>query len=443
MDDATLAGRLKRYLKVSGAVTGLASRLAGEKYLGIEIDRDQHAAHLRALLGGLKGPLMKVGQFLATVPGALPKEYADELMELQANAPAMGWAFVRRRMANELGDNWRSLFLEFAQEAAAAASLGQVHKAVTADHRVVACKLQYPDMENAIMADLNQLNAIFSFYETWNKAIQTDNIRQEIAERLEEELDYQREAENLRLYGQIFAHHPRIQVPEIVPELSTKRLLTMSWLEGKSLLTYLEAPQSKRDDIGQLLFKAWYHPFYHYGIIHGDPHPGNYQATEAGDLNLLDLGCIRHFSGKFIKGVIDLYHALQKNDRDQAVHAYESWGFQNLSNEAIEIVTHWARLLYEPLLDDSVRLIQNDLDGLAGWETATKVHEELNRIGGIRPPREFVFMDRAAVGIGSVLMRLQTRQNWHQLFNEMIADFSEDAVNRRKQELTETLSPSI
>ena len=434
MDDSTLAGRLKRYAQVSTAMTGLAARVAGERYLGFDIDRAQHAQALTALLGGLKGPLMKVAQFLATVPGALPPEYAEELLELQSNAPAMGWAFVRRRMVSELGPNWQSHFAEFSQEAAAAASLGQVHKGILTSGETVACKLQYANMQTAIEADLNQLNLIFSLYESWNKAVQTTNIRQEIEDRLREELDYHNEARNLKIYGEIFKNHPRIQLPKMHDELSTGRLLTMSWEDGDSLLDKVKAPQEERDDLAKLLFEAWYTPFYQYGLIHGDPHPGNYRLHE-GKLVLLDLGCVRVFPGVFVAGVVELYRALQDNDRDRAVHAYESWGFENLTNEVVDVMSLWAKLLFDPLLDDRVRFIQEDLHGAVGWETATKVHEELNKIGGIHPPREFVFMDRAAVGIGSVIMRLKAKQNWHRLFNELIESVDAQVIQARQDEL--------
>ncbi|MEC8583948.1 MAG: AarF/UbiB family protein, partial [Pseudomonadota bacterium] len=189
-ESAGLGGRLRRYAKVSGAVGGLAARVAGERYLGVSFDRANHAAELTAALGGLKGPLMKVAQIAATIPDALPKEYRDQLRQLQSNAPAMGWAFVRRRMNGELGADWQSLFSEFGQTAAAAASLGQVHKAVLAeDGATVACKLQYPDMAEAVDADLRQLKLIFSIYERYDKAISTKQIHTELSARLREELD--------------------------------------------------------------------------------------------------------------------------------------------------------------------------------------------------------------------------------------------------------------
>ena len=153
----SLGGRLGRYARVGSSVGGLAVKLAGQRYLGWSLDRDKHASELKAALGGLKGPLMKAAQLISTIPDALPPEYARELAQLQANAPAMGWAFVRRRMATELGPDWQSKFASFEKEASFAASLGQVHRATLPDGIEAACKLQYPDMASAMEADLNQL----------------------------------------------------------------------------------------------------------------------------------------------------------------------------------------------------------------------------------------------------------------------------------------------
>ena len=129
-EDNRLGGRIRRYARVGTAVGGLAARVVGERYLGLKLDRGQHAAELRTALGGLKGPLMKVAQIMATIPDGLPKEYVQELAQLQANAPSMGWPFVKRRMAAELGPDWQKRFKSFEHQAAHAASLGQVHRAV-------------------------------------------------------------------------------------------------------------------------------------------------------------------------------------------------------------------------------------------------------------------------------------------------------------------------
>ena len=427
-----LGGRVWRYARVSTAMGGLAARLAGARYLGMPIDRARHAADLKAALGGIKGPLMKVAQLLATIPDALPKEYAGELAALQANAPAMGWPFVRRRMQAELGPDWPKKFRSFEHQAARAASLGQVHRATSLAGEALACKLQYPDMASAVEADLNQLKLVMALYERYDRAITTDEIHAEIAERLREELDYRREAAHMRLYRLMLAGETEIAVPEPVPDLSTARLLTMTWLEGTPFLEAAQAPAARRNAIARNMFRAWYVPFYYYGVIHGDPHLGNYTVREDAGINLLDFGCVRVFPPLFVAGVIDLYHALDRDDAALAVYAYESWGFRNLSREMIAALNRWAQFLYAPLLDDRKRRIQEQ-QGEYGRDVAEEVHREIRRLGGVKPPREFVFMDRAAIGLGSVFMHLKAEINWHRLFHELIEDFDREALARRQR----------
>lgn len=431
---SSIGGRLRRYAQVTSTMSGLAARLAGERYLGIELDRGKHANQLREALGSLKGPLMKVAQILSTIPDALPKEYAEELAALQADAPSMGWLFVKRRMRSELGDGWEDKFDSFDKKACSAASLGQVHQA-RYNNEKVAVKLQYPDMDSAINADLNQLKLVFSLYERIDSAISTKDIHSELSDRLKEELDYHREALNMQLYRLMLAGENEVVLPEPIKELSTSRILTMRWVEGEKLMKYLEAepPEEDRNKVAVNMFRTWYVPFYYYGVIHGDPHLGNYSIGENLKINLMDFGSIRVFRPEFVGGVIDLYRALRDGDNELAVHAYSQWGFDGLDKEAIEILNIWAGFIYGPLLEDRIRPIQELRGGNYGRELAGKVHEELKRIGGIKPPREFVLMDRAAVGLGSVFMHLKAEVNWHQLFHGMIDDFTLEALQTRQK----------
>jgi predicted unusual protein kinase regulating ubiquinone biosynthesis (AarF/ABC1/UbiB family) len=433
-DGNSLGSRLKRYGQVSTTMAGLAAKLAGERFLGIQIERGEHAAQLTHALGNLKGPLMKVGQILSTIPEALPPEYANAFQDLQSNAPPMGWPFVRRRMKAELGPEWEMKFRSFEREAAAAASLGQVHRAVTLDGRSIACKLQYPDMRAAIEADLKQLRIIFSIYERYDKAISTRLIHDELAARLYEELDYELEAKHCRLYTAMLKDERGVHVPEVVPDLSTRRLLTSNWLDGRRILDFTEAPAEQRNSIAINMFRAWYVPLYYYGVIHGDPHLGNYTVRPDDAINLLDFGCVRVFPPKFVGGVIELYHALMTDDIARAVHAYETWGFDNMSKEQIETLNIWARFLYAPLMEDRVRPIGEMSNGVYGRETAQKVHQKLREVGGVTVPREFVFMDRAALGLGSVFLHLKAEVNWHRLFNSMIEGFDLDTLQHRQAE---------
>jgi len=425
--------RAKRYAKVGKTVGGLAVRLAGRRYLGLKLDQLQHATDLKDALGGLKGPLMKVAQILSTIPNVLPLEYADQLAELQSNAPAMSWGFVRRRMAGELGADWQSKFTEFDQLASAAASLGQVHRAKTLDGRTIACKLQYPDMNSVVEADLKQLKLVFNIYRRYDKAIEPSAIHQELVERLREELDYVREVKQMKLYYNIMNKESNVYVPEVVPELCGERLISMTWLEGEPLLSFIKAHKdiSQRNEVALNMFRAWYVPLYNYGLIHGDPHLGNYTVRDDCSINLMDFGCIRMFNPSFIRGVIDLYTSLKDNNPELSVHAYTTWGFTNLTKEKISILNMWAKFVYSPLLEDRVRPIQTG-DGVYSRGLAQNVHKELNKVGGVAPPPEFVLMDRAAVGLGSVFTHLEAKINWHQIFHELIDNFDEKNVNKNQ-----------
>ena len=437
-ENSTLAGRVARFARVGANLGGFAASTALARAGGRSLDDPKNAAELKRVLGELKGPLMKLAQMLGNLPDAVPPEFARELAELQSNAPAMGQGFVRRRMAGELGAGWRSRFVDFTPDAVSAASLGQVHKATLPSGETVAVKLQYPDMASAVEADLGQLDLLLSLFRRVDGSIDTAEIRGELAARLREELDYGRELKHLLLYRDMLAGEPHARVPEPFADYSTQRLLTMEWLEGSRLLDWKDSPADIRNRIAEALFLGWYRPFYRMGVIHGDPHLGNYTVAEASAdravVNLLDFGCVRVFPPRFIEGVNQLYRAIEAGDDERAAHAFELWGFQNLTREIRDVLLVWARFLYGPLLEDRARPI--DLDGRPGEygrETARRVHQELKRLGTVTIPAEFVFMDRAAIGLGSVFLHLRAEMNFHREFMAMLEGFDERMLGYRQK----------
>jgi predicted unusual protein kinase regulating ubiquinone biosynthesis (AarF/ABC1/UbiB family) len=281
---------------------------------------------------------------------------------------------------------------------------------------------------------MRQLRVIFGLYERYDRAIATGEIHHEIAERLREELDYLLESRHMSLYRRMLKGEKGVHLPEPLPELTTRRLLTMTWIDGEPLMTVLDQGPSieTRNRIARNMFRAWYVPFYRFGVIHGDPHLGNYTLRPDSSVNLLDFGCVRVFPAGFVKGVIDLYHALLRDDRDLAVSAYENWGFKGLNRDVIDVLNRWAHFVYGPLLVDRARRIQDSESGLYGREVAEGVHAELRRLGPVTPPREFVFMDRAAIGLGSVFMHLRAEINWHRLFGDLIQDFDVHQLAKRQ-----------
>jgi predicted unusual protein kinase regulating ubiquinone biosynthesis (AarF/ABC1/UbiB family) len=429
-----LTGRLARTAKIGANLSGAGMTFAAQSLFGGDESDERIARALAAALGKSKGPLMKVAQMVSTIPDFLPAEYAAELSQLQAEAPAMGWPFVKRRMRAELGADWDSKFERFTPEASHAASLGQVHQAWMKDGRKVACKLQYPDMASAVESDVGQLRLMLGMFKRLDGSIDPSAMVEEIADRLREELDYAREAKHMALYKLMLENKDFVSVPAPVPELSTQRLLTMDWVDGARLDAFEKAAPEVRNRIAEMLFWTWWGPMNTYAVIHGDPHLGNYQVTKDGTgLNLLDFGCIRVFPPQFVKGVVDLYRAIEANDTEAAVAAYETWGFENLSRELVDVLNIWARFIYGPLLDDRVRSIA---DGVApgdyGRKQAFEVRRLLKERGPVKIPREFVFMDRAAIGLGAAYLRLGAELNFYRLFNESLEGFSVETVAARQ-----------
>jgi predicted unusual protein kinase regulating ubiquinone biosynthesis (AarF/ABC1/UbiB family) len=402
---------------VTTTLGGAAIKTLGAKLIG---NNDAFPNVLTDALGKLKGPAMKVGQILAMVPGMLPDDVAESLLQLHSQAPSMGWPFVRRRMAFELGAEWQTKFLSFEHDASAAASLGQVHKAqlLTGEH--VACKLQYPNMLSSIEGDLDQLRVLLGLYERAVPILDTSNIQYELKERLKEELDYRLERRNMERFRAIFEHsHLPVHVPNSFEDYSTDRLLTMEWFDGADVMTVKNWPLELKQRVAGNLFQAWYYPLYRHGVLHGDPHFGNYRITPEGHIIMLDFGCVREFPESFLTGVHQLYHALELNSASKAREAYEMWGFENLTSELVDALNIWAKFLYGPLLDDRTRPLVNSPQ--EGKDAAKAVIQALKKSGKVRPPKEFVFMDRAAVGIGSAMIHLGVELNWHRLFQNLIS----------------------
>ena len=252
---------------------------------------------------------MKAAQLLATIPDALPPEYANELAQLQANAPAMGWAFVKRRMATELGPDWPSRFVRFDKEASFAASLGQVHHAELPESREVACKLQYPDMASALEADLDQLKVVFAIGQRLDPAIRTDEIHAEIS-------DAPARGARLPPRGRARGALPPYPARRSQRACARRRAVALDrpaahdGLARRRAAAQLEQPLAgEKDRLAVNMFRAWYVPFYSYGVIHGDPHLGNYTVRADGSVNLMDFGCVRVFPPRFVRGSIELYRA--------------------------------------------------------------------------------------------------------------------------------------
>jgi predicted unusual protein kinase regulating ubiquinone biosynthesis (AarF/ABC1/UbiB family) len=435
MDDdeaSSVLNRLRRYAGVATGVTGVALRGAG-RWIGGKGPFDiGNAADLARMLGGLRGPLMKGAQIAGSLPDVFPPAFAAELAKLQSNAPEMGASFVRRRMAAELGPAWQTKFKSFDLAAAHAASLGQVHRAVGLDGRALACKLQYPDMQSTVDADLTQLKTILSLQRAAERNFDTREIAVEVEERIREELDYVREAAHMRLFGHMFKGDDAIAVPAPVAALSTGRLLTMTWLDGAPFRDALKRPQAERDAIAQTLYRAWFAPLFRFGVVHGDAHFGNYTIRADGGINLLDFGCVRIFPERVVQGLLDLHHAVSHNDDALAAKAYAAWGFTDVTAEFVDKMNVWAKLAFGATLEDRERPLGDATSLSGGVEQIWAMKQRFRKGDPVRPPREFVFIARALVGVGAALIHLDAKLNWHRMYKDLTAGFDAEALATRQ-----------
>ena len=275
------SARAARYARVGANVGGVAARYAGRRILGGTPNRAGEASALASALGNLKGPLMKVAQLMATIPDLLPPEYAAELAKLQSEAPPMGWAFVKRRMKAELGPDWQQKFASFEHHPAAAASLGQVHRARSLDGAAWPASCNIPTCSRRSKPICSNCSGCSrSAVASTPRSTPARSARRS-ARACARSSTIAAKPSTSRFTALMLEGSDIVRVPRAWPELSTGRLLTLDWLEGTRMLAHKNDPLAVRNTLATAMFTAWWYPFSRYGVIHGDPHLGNYTVFEA------------------------------------------------------------------------------------------------------------------------------------------------------------------
>lgn len=313
------------------AVRGVGRRLSGQSAEEVLAQRQADSARqLFEVLGGLKGGAMKVGQFLSLMESTLPAEqmqaYRESLTRLQSAAPAMSGEAVGRVLAEELGQDWRSHFISFEDSAAAAASIGQVHRAVWRDGRRVAVKVQYPGVEQALMADVTALSRIARVSGGLFPGLDMEPILDELRRRLHEELDYRLEGDAQEQFGQFYAGDPTYAVPGVVEV--TQRVLVTEWLDGVPLSSLIDhAPQADRDHAGTAYLRLLLEAPQRAGLLHADPHPGNFLLLSDGRLGVLDYGAVNRLPEGLPDGLSRVLSAAADGDAEELVEVLRDEGF--------------------------------------------------------------------------------------------------------------------
>ncbi len=374
-------------------------------------------------LGNMKGALMKLGQMASYLDDGLPEPLRLALAQLQSNAPPMSVDLVHEVIRQEFGRDASELFMEFDEEPIAAASIGQVHRAIVIDpttntERAVAVKVQYPGVADAIDADLRTADLLGTLLAFGFKSLNPEEMVAEIKDRLREELDYIREARNQKEFAEFYRGHPFIHVPEVIDHLSTARVLTTELVSGSSFDEVLTWSQEERDKAGESIFRFVFRSLYRFRAFNGDPHPGNYIFHGNGRVTFLDYGLIKHFTVE----EMDMFKSMVKSaviDHDMETYRsiVENAGMlqKDLDISTDEVGMYFSHF-YEPVRDS------REMTWTTTYATSI-VRHTFDRTSPIAQyatvPRSFVFIQRINLGLYAILGQLGARGNYRRIAEEL------------------------
>ncbi len=421
--DRLLEGRRRLPTSAVGRLgrTAFAMLRTGRLALRENGDVDVEAlANLVSSLGQLKGVTMKIGQIMSYIDVALPEELRQALSALQTHAQPMPFEQVGRVLEAELGARGRDLCARLEPRPVAAASIGQVHRGALADRTRVAVKVQYPEVERAIVSDFKPTAIGTAISSVVYPGARIDGFIAEARDRFLEECDYQHEAACQARFAELYAGHSVLTVPSVHAELCSRRVLTSAWVDGVGFDAFLERKPSagERDRIGAALFEFYVGSLFRHRLYNCDPHPGNYLFLADGRIAMLDYGCTREFAPEMVADLRRLTLAVHRDRRDDLHQAFLALGMVRESKPYnYEVARALVRSFYGPMLRDRSAAV--DLGAAMSMREVFKAKRELMKL---RLPGEFLFLFRIRFGLMSVLARLGARANWYRLERELVGE---------------------
>jgi predicted unusual protein kinase regulating ubiquinone biosynthesis (AarF/ABC1/UbiB family) len=435
-DDSSIPkGRIRRTAQVGSVVGTQGARYAGTRAANLTRSPEDAAGALErrhleaaermvATLGRMKGAAMKIGQLASFIDTEfLPPEYRDlyqeHLAQLRTQAPTMPWSQVRKVLDEEWEEPCEELFEQIEHEAAAAASIGQVHRAVLPDGRRVAVKIQYPGVADAIAADMQNAGLILRMAKALAPGLDAKAAAAELKERVMEELDYELEAQNQRSFARGYRGHPFIHVPDVVTRLSTQRVLVSEWVDGAGFEEVRALPQAERDRFGEIVFRFCFGSIFHLQHFNADAHPGNYLLMEDGRVAFLDFGMTKHLDKDQIELEITALDAIFGGDPERLRVALHDLGFLNNPQkvdaeqlmEHVKTVGGWYMEDREVTVDS-----RRVMDAIAAVSDPRSEFYRLMRRENL--PANELMGRRMESGVLAVLGQLEATRNWYRIGRE-------------------------
>lgn len=418
-------GRFTRFRKLAGLSAQLgadvlksgAKRLSGAN--SAELLTKATAEKLVSTLGDLKGAAMKFGQALSMESQLLTPEVRQVLARLQNQAPAMSYETVARVIREELGDSPEALFREFSREPLAAASLGQVHRAVLHDGSPVAVKVQYPGIADSLEGDLDNLGLLVKTISKASRLTDGSAYFRELREEMLLELDYRREAALATRFARGVERLPELRVPRVIEERSASRVLTLELLEGRTLKDWVVSGPSdaERFRVARQLVHAIYGPLFLAGEIHADPHPGNFMVMPDGKLGLLDFGAIKHFSARFVDTLRRMFLQAMRAEPLDALALCRELGF------TVELPDAEASELLREVLHIAGRPMRSSAYDFATCEVTLDMKKYFTRNAArmlkVRPPPEAMLFFRSTGGLSQNLRLIGARGDFNAVYREV------------------------
>lgn len=422
--------RTKRFLKLAGMTASVATRYAGDKLRGAMQDEEQRklskskaygkmAEDITETLGELKGAVMKVGQIVSQTQDFLPSEFSEALKKLQKEAPPVEFEVIRNQVEDELGKPIPELFKTFDEEPYAAASIGQVHRAILHDGREVIVKVQYPGVARSVHSDLKQLKLTLKLGGLLKMPKESVNrLFLELEERLNEELDYELEAQNLKMFREFHKDDDKLVIPEVIDDRSSKRVITLEYVHGDPVdsLDSLGYSAAERESLADRIFSMLSRQLFVFQCIHGDPHPGNFAFRKDGTVVIYDFGCVKKLKPEIVQAYRDAVVFSIQEDYNLVDEALIRLGARvpNKPNPGASYYKIWRDIFFQPFMGEMFDY------GAAQLHIDTAKHTGLffKHLELFQPPVESLYIDRMVSGHYWILKSMKASANFRGALDE-------------------------